>query len=261
MATAPIVVWPFSPDLVSEWPGASALQQRPTHFGTDFAVAQGTPVPASIAGTVVRAGDDGRGAWCIDILSPSGLLVRGGHFSRMDVRVGQQVDPGTIIGLSGGMPRTPGAGLSTGPHYHWELRWDRLWSGGAWVDPRTLNVQAPAAPATIRKDSRMHAIMMEGMPDSGILLGNGLPPRARTHAVFTSECLSLGITPQVVKPDMWQTAVREAWADFNAGATSIAAAVAGKLPQGSTAPFGLSDADRQAIATAVNDDAAKRMQS
>lgn len=150
MATAQnkIIYYPFPTSRVSEWAGT--WRGNVQHYGTDFAVPQGTRVPATIFGTVVRVGDDGLGAWCIDILRDDGLLVRHGHMSRMDVRVGQRVTPAQIIGLSGGMPGTPGAGFSTGPHLHWELRWDRGWVGGSWVKPKDLN-PAPLsfdAPAT-----------------------------------------------------------------------------------------------------------------
>lgn len=145
MAVSLPIHWPYPTALVTEWPGASSLVTRPNHYGTDFGVAQGTPVPATIDGNVVWAGDDGLGAWCIELRRDDGLIVRFGHLSRIDVRAGQRVSAAQKIGLSGGAQGTPGAGNSTGPHLHWELRWDRLWSGGAWVDPRTLNPLDPGA--------------------------------------------------------------------------------------------------------------------
>lgn len=132
------VYWPFSVSTVSEWPG-----QRPGsyHVGTDFAVPQGTPLRATVDGTIVRHNTDGLGAYVLDIIADDGLLIRNGHLSRMDVNTGQRVTAGQIIGLTGGQPGTPGAGYSTGAHLHWELRRDRAWSGGAWIDPRNLNPQ------------------------------------------------------------------------------------------------------------------------
>ncbi len=129
------VYWPFSTSTVTEWPG-----QRPGsyHVGTDFGVPQGTPLRATVDGTIVRHENDGLGAYVLDIIADDGLLVRNGHLSRMDVGNGQRVKAGDIIGLTGGIPGTPGAGMSTGAHLHWELRRDRAWSGGNWVDPRTM---------------------------------------------------------------------------------------------------------------------------
>lgn len=130
--------WPFPTSTVSEWPG----QRRGSyHVGTDFAVPQGTPLKATIDGVIVRHNNDGLGAYVLDIIADDGLLVRNGHLSRMDVNTGQRVTAGQVIGLTGGRPGTPGAGNSFGPHLHWELRRDRLWNGGNWIDPRKLNPQ------------------------------------------------------------------------------------------------------------------------
>lgn len=132
----PTLYWPFSTSTVTEWPASPG---RPNHWGTDFGVPQGTPLKATVDGTIIRHNNDGLGAYVLDIISDDGLLVRNGHLSRMDVNTGQRVTAGQVIGLTGGRPGTPGAGMSTGPHLHWELRWDRVWSGGRWVDPRKLN--------------------------------------------------------------------------------------------------------------------------
>lgn len=124
--------WPFSTSTVTEWPG-----QRPGsyHIGTDFGIGQGTPLRATVDGRVSRWTDQ-YGAYIVDIIADDGLLVRNGHLSRIDVSNGQRVTAGQQIGLTGGAPGTPGAGWSTGPHLHWELR-----RGSAWIDPRNLNPQ------------------------------------------------------------------------------------------------------------------------
>lgn len=132
----PQVFWPFPVSTVTEWPASAG---RPNHWGTDFGIAQGTPLRATIDGTIIRHNNDGLGAYVLDIVSDDGLLVRNGHLSRMDVNTGQRVTAGQVIGLTGGRPGTPGAGYSYGPHLHWELRWDRVWSGGRWVDPRRMS--------------------------------------------------------------------------------------------------------------------------
>lgn len=134
----PTLYWPFSTSQVSEWPGQ---RKGSYHYGTDFAVAQGSILRATVDGVITRHNNDGLGAYVLDIMSDDGLLVRNGHLSRMDVSTGQRVKAGQVIGLTGGRPGTPGAGYSFGPHLHWELRRDRLWSGGAWIDPRKLNPQ------------------------------------------------------------------------------------------------------------------------
>jgi murein DD-endopeptidase MepM/ murein hydrolase activator NlpD len=50
-----------------------------------------------------------------------------GHLSRIDVRPGQRVEKGQVIGLVGS------TGRSTGPHLHYEVRVD-----GTRVDPQTF---------------------------------------------------------------------------------------------------------------------------
>lgn len=124
--------YPFPLSTVTEWPG-----QRPGsyHVGTDFGIPQGTTLLATIDGRVSRWTDQ-YGAYIIDITADDGLLVRNGHLSRIDVSNGQRVTAGQPIGLTGGIPGTPGAGWSTGAHLHWELR-----RGNSWIDPRNLNPQ------------------------------------------------------------------------------------------------------------------------
>lgn len=88
------------------------------HEGVDMAVATGEAVHATAAGTVVRAEYYSGYGYCIDIDHGSGVMSRYGHLSRMDVGVGQVVEQGEQIGLSGN------TGNSTGPHLHFEIRID-----------------------------------------------------------------------------------------------------------------------------------------
>jgi len=87
---------------------------------------------ATSDGTIVYVGDDGLGGMTVDLLRGDGLLQRFGHLSAYRVRNNQPVRAGDVIALSGN------TGMSTGPHLHWELRWDRKWVGGKWVDPRNI---------------------------------------------------------------------------------------------------------------------------
>ncbi|MEX2054729.1 MAG: M23 family metallopeptidase, partial [Candidatus Andersenbacteria bacterium] len=54
-----------------------------------------------------------------------------GHVSGFAVNEGQVVTRGTTIGYTGGAPGTRGAGLSSGPHLHFEVR-----VNNAHVNPR-----------------------------------------------------------------------------------------------------------------------------
>jgi murein DD-endopeptidase MepM/ murein hydrolase activator NlpD len=92
------------------------------HYGIDYSLGVGTPIYVAMAGEIVRA--DGRNVKgygnVIYVKHDDGVVTRYGHMSRMDVNVGQRVEVGDMIGLTGGAENAPGAGNSTGPHLHWE---------------------------------------------------------------------------------------------------------------------------------------------
>lgn len=95
------------------------------HSGTDIRARQGTPLKAAAAGYVGRARDNGMGYSYIMLIHPQGFATLYGHVSSIQVKKGQYVEQGQVIGLSGGQPGTPGAGpFVTGAHLHFELRKD-----------------------------------------------------------------------------------------------------------------------------------------
>jgi murein DD-endopeptidase MepM/ murein hydrolase activator NlpD len=107
------------------------------HSGLDVAAAQGTPVHAPAGGIVTLAEPD------LYLTGGTVLLDHGHgvnssflHFSRIDVKVGQRVEQGEVLGLVGM------TGRATGPHMHWGLGWF-----GVRVDPRLL-LPEPTPPAT-----------------------------------------------------------------------------------------------------------------
>ena len=114
----------------SSYPYKDTLGQ---HTGIDIAVSQGTKVKAAAAGTVIEVVDGGltSQASYVAIMHLNGLITRYAHLSRIDVKVGDAVKQGDIIGLSGGTPGTNGAGsYSNGAHLHFEVLLN-----GAYVDP------------------------------------------------------------------------------------------------------------------------------
>jgi murein DD-endopeptidase MepM/ murein hydrolase activator NlpD len=86
------------------------------HTGLDLHGETGDAVRATADGTVVAAGWSGGYGRVVDIDHHNGLLTRYGHLSSIDVRVGQSVKSGQIVGKVGS------TGRSTGPHLHYETR-------------------------------------------------------------------------------------------------------------------------------------------
>ena len=100
------------------------------HAGTDVGIPVGTTVRASRAGQVVTAGWVGGYGNCVIIDHGDGVCTRYGHLSQVLVSVGQYVDQGEQIALSGN------TGRSTGPHLHFEIR-----VNGEPIDPSTYLYQ------------------------------------------------------------------------------------------------------------------------
>jgi murein DD-endopeptidase MepM/ murein hydrolase activator NlpD len=91
---------------------------RGAHQGVDIAAAPGQPVRASADGVVVRAGAIGGLGQAVYIAHGFGVTTRYGHMSRIEVRPGQRVQRGDVLG------RVGNTGRSTGYHLHYEVRVD-----------------------------------------------------------------------------------------------------------------------------------------
>ena len=94
------------------------------HKGIDWAVPKGTAVFASCGGTVARAGWGSGYGYVVYINHSDGRQTRYAHLSKVLVKVGQRVDQGQRIALSGN------TGISSGPHLHFEIL-----IGGKQVNP------------------------------------------------------------------------------------------------------------------------------
>lgn len=91
--------------------------KRKGHGGMDLAVPTGTPIRAALPGTVtVSKYNAGGYGYYVMIDHGNGLATLYGHCSKLLAKVGQNVQAGEIIALSGS------TGRSTGPHLHFEAR-------------------------------------------------------------------------------------------------------------------------------------------
>jgi murein DD-endopeptidase MepM/ murein hydrolase activator NlpD len=95
------------------------------HTGLDFRASTGDPVRVTANGKVVSAGWSGGYGRMVEVDHGNGLSTRYGHLSEINVKVGEQVKIGQVIGEVGS------TGRSTGPHLHYETRID-----GEAVDPQ-----------------------------------------------------------------------------------------------------------------------------
>ncbi|MFJ6249757.1 MULTISPECIES: M23 family metallopeptidase [unclassified Streptomyces] len=93
-----------------------SLWSSGSHSGVDFHAAYGSRVVSVGSGTVVEAGWGGAYGNNIVIRMHDGTYTQYGHLSSIGVYVGQTVEPGQQIGISGS------TGNSTGPHLHFEAR-------------------------------------------------------------------------------------------------------------------------------------------
>ena len=96
----------------------AAHQKRGSQLpGIDYAVAVGTAVHASESGVVEVADsvDNSASGKYIRVLHSNGFKSYYLHLSKVSVSIGQRINKGDVIGLSGN------TGTSTGPHLHFTI--------------------------------------------------------------------------------------------------------------------------------------------
>lgn len=90
-------------------------EERNPHSGLDFAAPTGTPVRAPAAGEVILVGDYFFNGRTVFVDHGKGLISMFCHLSEVDVRVGQRLARGEVLGKVGA------TGRATGPHLHWNV--------------------------------------------------------------------------------------------------------------------------------------------
>ncbi len=110
-------------------------QARNPHAGADFPGLEGTPITAPNAGTVVLAEELYFTGNTVVVDHGAGLYSLFAHLSRIDVRPGDTVALGQMLGQLGATGRV------TGPHLHWAVR-----LLGARVDPLAVVAASQARP-------------------------------------------------------------------------------------------------------------------
>ncbi|KMQ67725.1 peptidase M23 [Chryseobacterium sp. FH2] len=95
-------------------PPAEADQMQ-FHKGLDIAVAYGSNVIATAAGTVIFSGQKGGYGNCVIVSHGNGLATLYGHLSQLIAKANDKVKVGQVIAKSGN------SGRSTGPHLHYEV--------------------------------------------------------------------------------------------------------------------------------------------
>lgn len=83
-----------------------------SHNGEDFPVPDGTTIKAPMGGTVIAAFSNARGGNQVRVKMANGDIVGFAHLSKLDVKKGDSVATGAVLGLSGH------TGHATGPHVH-----------------------------------------------------------------------------------------------------------------------------------------------
>jgi murein DD-endopeptidase MepM/ murein hydrolase activator NlpD len=91
-------------------------QARSPHSGTDFKASAGTPIHAPNAGMIALAEELYFAGNTVIIDHGLGLYTYFAHLSKFDVKKGDRVNKGDLVGLVGSTGRV------TGPHLHWTAR-------------------------------------------------------------------------------------------------------------------------------------------
>lgn len=123
-------IWPASGRISGVFGSQRIFNGEPRrpHYGVDIAAPAGAPVVAPADGIIRLAEPDMYFEGGLIFLDHGqGVISVLMHMSRIDVKVGERVHQGDLLGAAGK------TGRATGPHVHWGMVW-----GAAHVDPSLL---------------------------------------------------------------------------------------------------------------------------
>lgn len=109
--------WPCQGRVTSPFGARHIFGSDSFHRGTDIAAPLGTEIRAAAAGTVCFAGEKGSYGSLIQVDHGNGYVTCYAHCSQLLAAEGDLVEQGQTVALVGS------TGRSTGPHCHFEIRW------------------------------------------------------------------------------------------------------------------------------------------
>jgi murein DD-endopeptidase MepM/ murein hydrolase activator NlpD len=140
------------------------FRRRIFHDGVDFSASAGDKVHCVLDGVVRSAGPCAGYGNAVFIYHPASQNTSMyAHLSRVNVKSGQKVEQGRVIGLAGS------TGFSTGVHLHFGVQSAQ----GSWVDPLVF-LKRVASYEMVAMRQRLDATRTGGT-QSGALVSAGLP--------------------------------------------------------------------------------------
>lgn len=111
------------------WRTHPITKVRTFHDGVDYTVPTGVPISVNTPMTVVSAGVQNGYGNIVTARDEAGNTYKFAHLDQMNVKPGQQIQPGEVLGYTGN------TGGSTGSHLHFEA----ANSAGKTIDPNSIN--------------------------------------------------------------------------------------------------------------------------
>ncbi|HEY7292695.1 MAG TPA: M23 family metallopeptidase [Vicinamibacterales bacterium] len=131
------------------------LREYRAHLGVDYRAPAGAPVVAVADGLVVSAGMAGASGRLVHLRHANGFESEYLHLATVDVRAGQHVRQGELVG------RVGSSGLATGPHLDYRLK-----KNGAFINPVTAHrAMPPADPVPADEMEAFREVLEHAFPD------------------------------------------------------------------------------------------------